>query len=557
MNQANIATQKQAPLLVAAAMLLMSAQVAAEQDRLPVMSSPPLSSASSTVSSAATVQPAHGASLEQILKKATDLRQGGQARQAIDLLKGASQQFPSNERLHQALALAYLAADNEFWALRTLEQFEQDHPPACDSRAFQAWIHINQANLDLAEQILDTPGCDTPDYVGARQSLLRALHAAQYEDAARVKTHLQQARSSSKLYAEDKALLQTLSSRFDPYRVPWVTGRVGIGAGWTSNGLAGSPIDPIDQGRSVHSPLLVIDARARLVVPAWRFVKPVLEVKFRDTEMFSANVRGLSYRVPSVHPGILIGEALPRLQVSYGFDAVQVAARDWYEDGPLWFSEGHRVDYELEVTDLLYVFGGGGHRKYREAGRSRWEAEQGLAVGIPIAIGWKLTTGLSAHWYRAFNRSYDTTGATALAQLQVRLPASFEARVNASVNYDVFPRSKGYFTGSGDKHRADVQLRFKPGVWSPVWHGLRGGLEYEYGNRFSTAKNYAFDDHRVLLHGVWTFDSDSLATRSISAENREVLPYRTQSAEQFDQDVRIRDLMQQDEAVKRGSSCMK
>lgn len=479
------------------------------------------------------------------------------ARQRIDQLKRATAADTDNEALHHDLAAAYLDDNNVFWALRVLDRFEQSHPPACDSRAFQALIHIRQANFALASQILETPGCDTPDYVAARQALLRAWSAAHQADTLTATAYLRQASKSSRLFAEDQPLLNSLILRYDPGRLPVASGRIGLVGGWTSNGLAGSPVDPVHANRTTDTPLLQLDARLRVVIPTFPAIRPVVEMRFRELELLASALGSLSYRNPSIRPGVLIGATTPRLLVNYGFDAVQIAGRDRYEEGPLWFSQGHRADYELEVTDNLYVFGGAGHRSYREGGRTRWEAEHGLAVGFDVASTWKATVGAVAHWYSARNHAYDSVGGSLLTQVQAPLSSLLEARANASIAAETYPNSNGYFTTDPTKDRNEVQLRVKPALWTASFQGFRAGLEYEYSHRWSSAESFAFDDHRFTLHLAWVFDSDQFTTTLVPADGRRPLEYGLKSSGRWQDDVRIRELMQQDEAVKRGSSCMK
>jgi hypothetical protein len=380
--------------------------------------------------------------------------------------------------------------------------------------------------------------------------------AAQTGDHARAKSYTEQASQANRYYEEDKALLDALTTRYDPGRLPVASWRVDLAAGWTSNGLAGSPQDPADIGLDTQSALFQLDARLRIVIPTSTILRPVIEGQVRTLELFAQSVRPLSYRQPSLRPGVLIGDSHPRLLLNYGFDAVQMAGGDRYEQGPLWFSQGHRIDYELEATEYLFAFGGGGRRTYREAGRSRWEGEQGIALGLPLSDGLRLMTGASVRWYRAFNKAYDVNGATVLGQLQSRLPAGLEGRLNASFSYDDYPRSQGYFPHMTRNRRTDLQVRIKPGLWSPSWSGVRVGLDWEYSHRSSTAKDYDFGDNRVLLHGVWVMDWERIRVQSIPAEGREPLPHGVAASGQLEDDVRIRDLIQQDEAVKRGSSCL-
>lgn len=497
------------------------------------------------------------ASPSAAIARADGKRSKGDLKGAIASLKAAVNTFPDNERLRHALSVAYLDDGNDFWALKVLTEYEQEHPPACDTRALQAWIHIRKANFDLAEEILDTPGCDMPPHVHARHLLLRARIADQQGEDAKAERLVEEARSQDRFYEEDKTALDALSQRYDPGRMPVTSWRVDLATGWTSNGLAGSPVDPADVDVDTSSYLTQLDARFRVVVPASRSIRPVLETQLRLMELGAQTVSALSYRQPSLRPGVLLGDTFPRLLLTYSFDAVQLAGGDRYEDGPLWYSEGHRFDYELEATDNLFAFGGGGHRSYRESGRTRWEAEQGLAAGFSITDDFRLMSGVSARWHRAENEAYDANGMTVLLQALYRLPAELEARLNLSYSYDDYPRSTGYFQGSMGAARTDSQVRIKPGLWSPSFSGVRFGVDWEYSHRSSTAENYAFDDNRVLVHGVWVMDGDRFGADLIPPEGREPMPHAVSAEGQLSsEEMRIRDLMRQDEAVKRGSSCL-
>ena len=88
--------------------------------------------------------------------------------------------------------------------------------------------------------------------------------------------------------------------------------------------------------------------------------------------------------------------------------------------------------------------------------------------------------------------------------------------------------------------------------------GLRAGLEYEYTSRASTANAYSFKDHRTLLHVVYNYDSDRFAVSTISAEGRVPMEHGVDAEQQQEESgLQIRELMRQDEAVQRGSSCLK
>lgn len=477
---------------------------------------------------------------------------------SLEILKPALVAFPDDARIRHATAQAYLDDHNEFWALKVLEDFVVSHEPACDTRAFAASVYLGQANFDLAEQSLSTDACDGSPEVRARFALLRALVARERGDDRRARSLVDGALGEPSVYAEDLAAMEALSSDMDPGREPLGSWRLAIGLGWTQNGMAGSPQDPVDASSDTSSALGQLDASARLVVPASATVRPVVDVQLRTFELASEDVAFLSYRQPAIRPGLLFGASYPRLLVSYGFDALQIEGGDRFDRGPLWYSESHRADYELELSGALLVFGGAGHRTYREMARSRWEAEQGVAGGLSPAPWLNLMVGLTVRWAQAHVDAYDSEGFSAVTRLTGRLPGDFNARLSASLSVDDYPNSAGYFAGAGGASRTDAQVRLVPGLWSPDWEGVQVGVDYELSHRDSSAANYSYTDHRVLLHLVWSADSDPLGPPTVGAEGRVPMRYGLGSQGRAGADrLRIRDLMREDEAVKRGSSCLK
>ncbi len=479
------------------------------------------------------------------------------AKLARPILKEAVKRWPGIELLSTELASAYLAEKNDFWALKVLREYEEAHPPACGARALAVMIHMRQANLDLAEEKLGRDGCHGTPQDRAREHLLRASLARLRGDRSAIEQEVMRARGEATLYEEDLARLRKMEEDTFPGRMPWGSWRVDLGLGWTSNGLAGSPVDLVSRPGKTGSALLSLDSRFRLVWPESGGIRPSAEVFFRTVQLAADSSRDLSYIAPGLRPGLLIGSGHPRLLLAYAFDAVRLAAEDRYAASPVWFAEAHRMEYELEVTESLYAFGGGGRRTFREQGRTRWEFDQGIAGGIPISRGARVLLGGSSRWNRAENDAYDSVSGTAIAQLQLSLPANMEGRLNGTFSHEEFLRSRGYFPGALTENRTDNLVRTKAGVWSPSWSGVRLGIDYEYARRFSTADAYSYTDHRTLLHVTWTTDTDRFGTSTIGTGGRTPLGHGGTAASSLSDEVRIRDLMRQDEAVKQGSSCLK
>ena len=99
--------------------------------------------------------PVRISSSERLTRSAGRLRSASAHAAAIELLKRAQGAHPESELVALALARAYVDDGNDFWALNSLAEFTRQHPPACESRAYASWIHLRQANLDQAQELLD------------------------------------------------------------------------------------------------------------------------------------------------------------------------------------------------------------------------------------------------------------------------------------------------------------------------------------------------------------------------------------------------------------------
>jgi hypothetical protein len=495
-------------------------------------------------------------SAEAALEEVERVRAAGRSEEALRRLKRAREQFPRDEAVVLALARAYLRDENDFWALNVLRQYAQEEPPACLSLAMMAFVHIGQANLEQASELLEDDRCSEPEEVRARFVVLRAYLADKQDDHESTRELIAKARKARRMYEEDRALLGSLAERHDPGRVPVVSGKIDLATGWTSNGLAGSPVDTESTDTENGSLLATLDARLRVVVPTGVAVRPTAEAQARLFQLAARDVSDLSYRQLTPRAGLMFGRRRFRLTTNYAFDAVQIQGGDKYDDGPIWYSQAHRGEYELEAGDRALLFGGAGQRSFREAGRTRVELDQGLGVVFSPVHMLRVMAGASFRWHHAKNDAYDLVGGTILGQLQVPTPPGLTPRVQVTLSGDGYPRSAGYFAGSNGSKRRELLVRAAGGLWLPSILGLRAGLMYEFSHRASTAAAYEFSDHRILIHGTWTFDSAMLRTRIIGPERRVPMPYGVKAKKRDDDDQRIRDLMREDEAVRRGSSCL-
>jgi tetratricopeptide (TPR) repeat protein len=490
--------------------------------------------------------------VSQALDDARRLEAKGRLDTAIELLKRAQRLAPDDERLSVALAWAYQRQGNKFWALKTVTQYLEKHPTACASRALAVWMHLQMANLDQSEELLGEPGCDRSPEERARSALLRALLAEQRRDQGAVTRHTKEAQTG-RVYAEDVALLDRLMGEQQPGRLPLVSSKVDLSAGYTSNGLAGSPVDlatpPGDRG----SALIVVDARLRAVIPWTRQVRPVVTGQLRLFELLEEPARDLSYEEPTLRAGSMFGALPPRLLLSYAFDAVRLHGGDRYDQGPVWFSEAHRVEWEGEVTPDILVFGGLGERRFRDRARTRFETEQGLASAWLPHPALRLLGAVSSRWQQARADGWALMGGTVLGELDWAITPRLEARWNLAASVDWYPGSRGFF--GVPERRRDLLERSALGLWFELGPGWQIGSSYELAHRNSTAAAYSFIDHRALGRIVWSFDTDRYSV--VDERGRAPMQWSRAAVRRARDDSRIQELLRQDDTVKRGSSCLK
>jgi tetratricopeptide (TPR) repeat protein len=493
---------------------------------------------------------------EVAVERAKWLDSRGRQEQARELLRRMALRYPSSELLAVARADAYLRDANPAWALKVLSEFSRDHPPACEARALWARVQIQQANLDDAEQVLEQSGCEQSEPARVRTLLLLAEIAMLRHDPASLRRRVLAADSLRDRYQEDDQELASLVSRYDPHRLPTLAWNLDLGGGWSSNGLAGAPVDRPAPRDTDGSPAVSLRFRARLVAQIAQSLRPVAEAELGLIQLSATQVRGLSTRQPVGRIGALLGRANPRLFVGYTYDLVHLASGSSESPGPGVYSEAHRAEYELEVSDTLMGFGGFGRRRFRESGRTRLEADYGLAKIFALSEPVRLTIGGLGRTYRAQHRVYDQVGATGFLGLVISLPKG-ELHETVSIAGDKYPASEGFWGTSAA--RWDTLVRAGAGWRSPEssW-GLRWALDYEYTSRHSTAPGYDYDDHRALLHLIWRSDSDRLRVKRIGAQGRIPWRYHGNGTEsEGPSRGKIQDRLRQDEAVRRGSSCLK
>lgn len=473
----------------------------------------------------------------------------------IESLKAQIEAQPNKPRLRLLLAQAYLDDDNPSWALRTLYTLTALDPQRCEPQLWIAWIHLHNGAREPARETLLETTCPAASPDETRRLLLLALVEQRAEHRAATTTYLQQARREPVMYREDRAAMSQLMAVVAPGSLPPIRGTLDLGLGWSSTARAGAPADPADSGDNESSPIAQLNIWLRLVAPTGRWVRPSLEFTGRSTGYAARSGRDFSYGLLGARPGIILGDAPGGgALLAYRFEALALAGGDRYDRGPLWLYEAHRAELEAILTEGLTLLGGLGRRRFRESGRSRVELDGGLGGNRALAPKLGLVGALTGRFHGADNPAYELRGGSGLLGLELRLRRGWSLRGSGLISLDWYPRSAGYFNAKHPNlERRDLLAKLSFGVLTPVWHGLRAQLSYELAHRGSTATAYEYTDHRVQLRLSYSFQLDPRFPAARSPKRHVPLSLGSASTEV---DSQLSDLLRQEEAASRSSSCV-
>jgi tetratricopeptide (TPR) repeat protein len=502
-----------------------------------------------------------GEALAQTLDMAKDdedharmLLQKSRAREAIESLKMSIDKNPQAMTLRLLIAQAYLKDGNQFWALRSLKSLSEKTPDDCQPRLWMAWIYSLQGNLEAAQESLNSASCAAGSPSETQKTLLLSHLEFYAHEPELARRYLDSARKAEAIFKEDQALLLHLTQRLDPGSMDPLTAKLELGMGFTSNVKAGSPVDPISEKKNEGSPLGQLTIHTRLVAPTQRFFRPALELETRNMGFVTEAGQDLSYLMMGARPGVLLGRSGSTALFVYHIETMVLAGGDRYTRGPLSFYTAHRGEFEANVLSRITLFGGVGRRMFRESRRSRFEVDGGLGGVVAPASNLRLIAALTARWQAADQEAYDLWGGSLLLSGEMRLPNAWTIRAGSLLSYDRYPHSTGYFQpASPSLRRRDTLFRLSGSLFSPSFSGFKVGATYEYAQRFSTTPAYDYQDHRILAKLVWTFAYNPWAPKAVTPMGHVPMDYGLETS-RFDD--RLQDLLRQDEAAQRSSSCM-
>ncbi len=474
-------------------------------------------------------------------------------RSAKNVLRPLLAQHGESVPLHLLLVRAYLDLGNMSWARRLLYQAMEIAPEDCQARSFLIWFHLRQAELAEAKEQLDLPGCPGDGPLRGRWHLLTGTLARFQKQRGPAERALDRARAEGTLMAEDQELLQHLEAYVRPGAPKPISVRLEIGGGYTSDGLAGSPSDEAHP-EALPSPVVTAEILTVISPPWGRRVRPLLELDLRTQLFTRQQVSDYSYLNLGVRPGLALGA----WRLFYRGQLFLLAGTDKYtEAGPRWYYETHRGELDWAPRPWLTVMTGAGRSIFRERSRTRTELDGSLGLALNV---WRirLLSVLSYRLHWATSSAYNLGGGTVIVSGTLPLKhLSLRGRLLSS--FDLYPDSAGYFSSlDQDAHEARRDFMIKGGLelWSPSWRRARVGLTYEFSRRLSSVSSYEYQDHRLLLRLRFnvTFDPGAPATAATPSGHVR-LPYGVSRAEQLE-DERIQDLLRQEDAARRGSSCV-
>ncbi len=490
------------------------------------------------------------------------LAEDGQAHKAIEKAKKLKNENPEDHSYALLLAKAYEAAGNHFWALKTLLEELSRHQQDCDATAYLAWFYVQQGDLDLAKERLASEYCPKSQADSSRWAILLSLLARMSGDDEQAGDLLNRIWSFEKTYPEDALMAQNLRRQLDPAWTQPVHIRAELASGITSNISAGLPVTQAGSDKS--SGLLKISLFGRWIWPLWRSIKPTAELnaKLNALDDFeyddSVDVHGANYFDGSLRLGLKMSIGSMPGFIGYKGDVFSLNQGDRFQKAPVVFYEGHRLELELEPGAGLMIFAGGGKRFFRQISRSRIEVDGGLGWSLSPWNWLQVLAAASIRYYRSDGQLYDQAGVTAILVGRLSLPAGMLLRSSLSTGWDWYPNAAPEQSTNRDQGGTDLLIKPGLSVWSPAWGNIRLGISYEFSKRISdTSISYSYSDHRALLKVRWTYESNPWAPEQVEDADRLRFPWNTSNntGNGFDEE-RIQDLLRQDEASRRGSSCV-
>jgi len=498
--------------------------------------------------------------------RTTCLLDAKKADRAASLLAAEEEKLASERDYHLLLASAYLALDETAGALAALDSWIETHPDDCTVKAWLAWVYMSHELDELARELIADEACAGErdvlalryDLLGTYLDIKNGEGSAEELDSIEVKD----------IYEEDIPLHRYAASVLHPLLPPPLMLRFVAKGGYTTNALSGSPKDPTMAHKRKASPLIsheVTFSAQPLFLP-WLAGRLDLASRsmiylFDEEWLLARGERAATadpYDFTSFDFGVRAGvtflkahAGVPHLYLGYAGDALFLNMEDMYEDRPpVVFYEGHRAEIEIAIMPSIVLFAGAGRRLFREDVRTRWELDGGVGFQKPVASWLTLLGAASVRGHFAERRYYDLFGSSVLGSAVFNMPLGFQLRTLLALHMDAYRDSLGYF--QEDRTRRDTTVRLTAEFLTMSLRGVRFSAVYEFSDKLSSAPDYSFVDHRVMVTLSFTQGFDLLGLKK-SAEDHVPLDYGVTGGPSIEGS--IQDLLRTDEHVRGGPGC--
>lgn len=486
--------------------------------------------------------------------RAEQLLQSNELRGAIEHLRDAVRSYPDDPALPLLLSRAYLLEGNLFWAESTLRAALVRRPDDAETRSWLVLVHLRQGDPELAKNVLAAGPPPREGPGRSRRALLGAYLADLEGDDPGGLSLLSGIGRSTPVYPEDHRAFSALGLRLDPWRIEPLSGELELAAGATSNALAGAPTDPGGQGTG--SGLADGTVRLRFAPRLSSSIRAVVELDGEGHLLADEEYRELSSLLLGGRVGGLATLGRYRALAAWRAEVLHL------DQSPSLYSEAHRGEVEIESTAGGLLFGGAGHRVYRDERRTRNEWDFGLGGPLRVVKGAPAVIGATLRGATARSEAYDLLGASLALAVRFPLPGGVWARLSGSGSWDDYLHSggpEGLLVFGTTERRRDLTGKATLGIWLPAWRGLRVGLEGQLSRRDSTADerpgfDFDYTEARARLLVRVGFGADPSAPPAVSPPGHVPLEWGLGPGEASEAE-KIIDLLRQDEELRRGSSC--
>jgi hypothetical protein len=487
-------------------------------------------------------------------RAAERLLEEGDVRGAVARLRTAVASHPEDPALPLLLARAYLLEGNLFWAEATLRTSLELRPGDPEASGWLALVHLRQGDPELARRALGRSGEPAAGPERSRRALLEAWLADLDGTRETGLARLAGLDRSTPVFPEDRPAWDALVRRLDPWRAPTLSVEGEIRGGATSNALAGAPTDPGGEGTA--SGLADATLLARLQPRLGPAVDALLELSSDGHLLAKEEYRELSSLTLAARPGLVARVGGARVLGAFRWEVLHL------DQSPSRYSEARRAELEVEWAEGWLLFGGGGHRDYRDERRTRDEWDAGFGGPLRVFPGTSAVFGATLRGASARSPAYDLLGASLALAATVPLGRGASARLSGTFSWDDYPHSggaEGLLAFGTTQPRRDLTGRVTLGLWLRVARGLKAGVEGQLARRDSTADDlpgfdFDYTEARGSLLLRFELGADRSAPAAVPVSGHVPLEWGLGR----DGDVgaeRIIDLLRQDEELRRGGSC--